>query len=150
MTVGNVTVKIYRRQRRTTLGQWRTIYEVSDYVGGVRKLRGFTDASQARREAERLAASLSAGEATAASFRNADAASFGRAKELLKPTGASLELAAASFAEAYGMLKGNAIVEAAKFYPGAPQAHSAEIGCGHGCGAYRGQRSSWSFTQLHE
>jgi integrase len=47
-----------------------------------------------------------------------EAASFGRAIELLRPTGVSLELAAATFAEAFQILNGNAIVEAAKSYMG--------------------------------
>lgn len=45
-----------------------------------------------------------------------EAASFGRPIELLQPTGVTLELAAATFAETFQILKGNAIVEAAKSY----------------------------------
>jgi integrase len=49
---------------------------------------------------------------------NAEAASFGRAIELLQSTGVSLELAAATFAEAFQILNGNAIIEAARSYVG--------------------------------
>ena len=30
VSVGNVTVKIYKRQRRTMLGKWRKVFEVAD------------------------------------------------------------------------------------------------------------------------
>ncbi len=116
MTVGNVTVRIYARKRSTVIGKSRTVYEVSDYTTGVRRLLGFTDPAEARRKAEAIARQLATGEATAATMRNTEAASFGRAIELLRPTGVSLELAAATFAEAFQILNGNAIVEATKSY----------------------------------
>lgn len=116
VTVGNVMVRIYRRQRPTTTGKCRTIFEVSDYTGGARRLRGFTDHGAARKEAERIARQLASGEATAAQIRGADAASYGRALELLRPTGAALEVAAAAYAKAFEILRGDAVIEAAKFY----------------------------------
>ena len=116
LTVGNVMVRIYKRQRPTASGKCRTIYEVADYTGGSRRFRGFSDPGEAKREAEKIARQLSTGEATAATMRNSEAASFGRAIEILRPSGVSLELASATFAEAFEILKGNAIVEAAKFY----------------------------------
>jgi len=116
VSVGNVTVKIYKRQRRTMLGKWRKVFEVADYSAGPRRMHGFTDAGKAWRKAEEIARQISTGQATAASMSNPEAASFGRAIELLRPTGVSLELATATFAEAFGILNGNAIVEAAKFY----------------------------------
>jgi integrase len=116
VTVGNIIVRIYKRQRPTASGKRRTVFEVADYTSGARRFRGFSEAGEARREAEKIARQLSTGEATAATMRNTEAASFGRAIEILRPTGVSLELAAASFAEAFKILNGNAIVEAAKFY----------------------------------
>ena len=116
VSVGNVTVKIYARKRPTAIGKSRTVYEVADYTSGVRRLRGFTDPAQARREAEKIARQLATGEATAATMRNTESASFGRAIELLRPTGVSLEVAAATFTEAFQILKTNAIVDAARFY----------------------------------
>ena len=116
VSVGNVTVKIYSRQRRTALGQRRTVFEVSDYTGGIRRLRGFTDAGEARREAEKIARQLSTGNATAASMKNSEAASFGRAIELLKPVGISLEVAAANYGKAFEILGQDSIIEAAAFY----------------------------------
>jgi integrase len=114
--VGNVTVKVYRRERPTTTGQWRTIYEVCDYTAGVRRLRGFSEHGEARREAQRIAGQLATGDATAAQMLGSEAASYGRAVELLRPTGASLELASAIYAKAFEILGSDRILEAANFY----------------------------------
>jgi len=114
--VGNVTVRIYKRQRTTANGKSRIIFEVADYTNGVRRLIGFTDHANARRKAETLAGQLSTGAATAATMRNSEAASYGRAIELLRPTDTSLEMAASTFAKAFKILGGDFIIEAAKFY----------------------------------
>jgi hypothetical protein len=53
-----------------------------------------------RLEAGKIARQIATGDTTAASMKNSHAASFGRAIELLQPTGISLELAAAHYAEA--------------------------------------------------
>jgi integrase len=112
--VGNVIVKIYQRDRETAIGK-RTVFEVADYSNGVRKLRGFTDHGNARKEAEKIARQLSSGDATAARMSNADAASFGRSKELIRPTGTSLEVVAATYAKIFEIV-GEAGIEAAQFY----------------------------------
>jgi integrase len=114
--VGNVTVRIYKRRRATARGEFRTIYEVSDYSDGARRLRSFTEHETARAEALKIARQIASGDTTAATMRNSDAASFGRAVELLRPTGASLELAAAHYAEAFKILGSDTLIEAAKFY----------------------------------
>ena len=85
-------------------------------ASGTRRLRGFSEHSEARREAERIARQLASGETTAATMRGSDAASDGRAVELLRQTGVPLELAAGHFAEAFRILKGDRIVDAAKFF----------------------------------
>ena len=59
---------------------------------------------------------MSAGDVQAAQMRNGEAASYGRAVELLRPTGVSLEVAAAHYAEAFKILKGDKIIRAAEFY----------------------------------
>ena len=115
VTVGNVKVKIYTRTRRNEYGT-RQIYEVSDYTGGTRRLRSFSNHAEARQEAEKVARQLSTGDALAGAMRNADAASYGRAIELLRPTGASLELAAAVYAKCFEILGGDDQTEAATFY----------------------------------
>jgi integrase len=114
--VGNASVKIYCRQRRTVTNETRTIFEVADFTGGPRRMRGFSDLGQARREAEKIAKQLSTGQAVAANMTNAQSASYGRAMELLKPYGISLELAVATFTRAFEILGGDKIIEAATFY----------------------------------
>jgi integrase len=116
VTVGNVKVRIYTVNRPTALEKMRTTFEVADYTNGKRRFRVFTNETQAKREAERIARRLATGETTAASMRNKDAASYGRAIELLRPTGVSLEVAAATYAKAYAILGGDAVIEAAQFY----------------------------------
>jgi len=116
LTVGNVTVRIYERRRATARGEFRTIYEVSDYTDGSRRLRSFTEHAEARAEATKIARQIASGDATAATMRNSDAASFGRAVQLLRPTGTSLEMAAAHYAEAFKILGSDLIIEAAKFF----------------------------------
>ena len=117
VSVGNVTVKLYRRRRITANGKKkRTIYELADFTSGVRRLRGFADHSDARKEAEKIARQLSTGDATAATMRNPEAASYGRAVELLRPTGTALEMAAGTFAKAFEILGGDTVIEAATFY----------------------------------
>ena len=110
--VGNVAVKIYRRQ--TPAGYTR--FEVADYSTGKRALRGFNDYDAAVTEATRIARLMASGETTAAQMRGADAASYGRAIEVLRPTGFSLEVACATFADAVAALGGNRIGEAVAFF----------------------------------
>jgi integrase len=112
---GNVSVKIYRRSR-TVRGATYTVHEIADYTTGRRVLRSFSDPEKATKEAEKIARLLSAGESTAAQLRNADAASYGRAIELLRDTGVALEIAAGHFADAFKLLGSDRIVEAAKFF----------------------------------
>ncbi|MBE7502631.1 MAG: tyrosine-type recombinase/integrase [Verrucomicrobiales bacterium] len=111
VTVGNVSVKVYRRTRAN--GSYG--FEVSDYSSGVRRLRAHPTAERALADAERIARLMAAGESHAAQVNGRDMASYGRALELLRPTGVALEVAAASFAEAFAILGGNRIAEAARF-----------------------------------
>jgi len=115
VTIGNVTVKIYRRERPYYDGK-RILWQVSDYSNGSRRLREFADHGHAMAEAERIARGLATGEAIAAGIRNSEAASYGRAMELLRPSGASLEIACATYAKAFDLLSGDAMIEAARFY----------------------------------
>ena len=115
VTFGNVAVKIYKRERHNEYGT-RLVFEVSDYTNGTRRLRSFSEHSKARQEAERIASQLSTGDAMAGAMRSADAASYGRAVQLLQPTGASLELAAAVYAKCFEILGGDTLTEAANFY----------------------------------
>jgi integrase len=116
--VGDVVIKIYRRTRPTVTGGTRTIWEVANYLGGRRRLQSFSDCTAARDEAQRIAGLISSGESTAANFRGTDAASYGRARELLRDAGLDtpLELVAAHFIEAVKVLGSDKIVEACRDY----------------------------------
>jgi len=115
--VGNVVVKIYQRRvlHKATRKKY-TFWAVCDYTTGRRRMRSFGDLAEARNEAKRIANQLSTGQATAAQMLNTEAASYGRAIELLRPTGASLELACSAYAKAFEILGGDSMIEAAKFY----------------------------------
>jgi len=117
-TVGNVMVKLYKRERATATGKHRVIYELSDYTSGKRVLRSFTDLAEARQKADTIARQLASGESTAAAMNNADAASFGRAVQILRDAGITmpLELVAAHFAESFTITGGDKSIEAAKFF----------------------------------
>ena len=79
-------------------------------------MRSFSNHAEAITTAATLAGQISTGQTTAASMTNPEAASFGRAAELLRPTGLSLEMAAATFAKGFEILGGDSLIEAAKFY----------------------------------
>src|SRR5262249_28827180 len=91
------------------------IWEVEDYTAGRRVLHSFSDHGKAVDKANKIAGSLSSGDVLAAGMRNGDAASFGRAVELLRPTGAALEVAASVYAKCFEILGGDRMIEAAQF-----------------------------------
>lgn len=113
---GNVTVRIYKRRRQTTTGNFRTVFEVADYSEGVRRFRGFSDRAAAVEAAKGIASKIASGDVSAASLSNSESASYGRAVELLRPTGASLELAASTFAKCFELLGGDNLLEAARHF----------------------------------
>ena len=114
--VGSVVIKIYKRTRATVTGGTRTIWEVANHVGGRRRLQSFSDFAAARDEAQRIGRLISSGETTAAGFRSTDAASYGRAVEILRDAGLDtpLELVAAHYVEAVKILGTDKIVAAAQ------------------------------------
>ncbi len=122
--VGNVTVKVYRRQK--TIKSKRkdgklvkkayAVFEVEDYTTGTRRLRSFSNHAEAITTAETLAGQISTGQTTAASLTNPEAASYGRTVEILRPTGASPELAATVYAKCFKILGSELHIEAANFY----------------------------------
>ena len=111
----SVAITIYHRKKlhKSTAKRY-PIYEVVDYTTGRRNLRSFSDPADATAEAKRLARLISNGEATAATLTNSEAASYGRAVELLHGLDVPVELAAAHYAEAFKILGGDRVVEAAK------------------------------------
>lgn len=114
--VGNVRVKIYRRNR-TVAGNTYPSFEVADHSAGRRKMRSFADHQAARKEAERIARLLAGGDAVAAAMSGREAAGHGRCLELLRSVGDPTELACARYAEAVGILgNGSLLSTAARFY----------------------------------
>lgn len=110
--VGSVTVKVYKRTR----SDGNDGFEIADYSTGKRSLRSAKNEQAAIDEASRIARLMASGDVEAAQMRNAEAAAYGRAIELLRPTGVSLEIAAAHFAEAFKILGADRIVAAAEYY----------------------------------
>lgn len=117
--IGNATVPIYRRQKRhKPSGKRYTVFEVADYTTGQRRLQSYSDAAKAIGEAQRIGRLLSTGETAAARLRGSEAASYGRAVELLRDAGLEtpLELVAARYVEAVKVLGTDKVVEAAQDY----------------------------------
>ena len=110
VTVGNVTVKIYNR---LMAGKYKR-FEVADYSKGFRRLLSFSDAGEARAQAKKIATQIAAGEAEAAQIRGKDAAAYGQAIEILRPTGTHLISAATRYAECFKILCGDRLLEACK------------------------------------
>lgn len=112
-TFGNVSVRIYHVHRKS---DGRQFWQVADYTTGKRRLASFADRAKAEKEAQRIAKNLASGNVVALELGPHDRAAYGRAIELLRPTGVSLEVAAATFAEAMAFV-GNQpgrLVEAAR------------------------------------
>lgn len=120
-TVGSVVVKIYRRMRTRLKGGTREVFEVVDHTSGRRHIHGFAKLHKARACAGRIAEQLATGESTAAGMSNSQAASYGRAIELLQPTGTALEVACAIYAKCFAILGSDRMTEAATFF----QRHAA-------------------------
>jgi integrase len=115
VTFGNVTVDIYSRKKKIN-GYTYTVFEVADKSHGTRRMRSFTILDRAIAEAETIARRLSSGEVVAAQMDSREAASYGRAIELLRDGGLDtpIELVAAHHVEAVKILGTDKIVAAAQ------------------------------------
>ena len=105
-------VPVYRCQRGTGPHAGAVYFQVVDRSQGRRRRLTFSDPDRALAHASRLATEIARGEAAGESLRMADRAAYARAIELLAPTGVSLEVAAATFAEAHRLLGGDRILDA--------------------------------------
>ncbi|HTX21443.1 MAG TPA: tyrosine-type recombinase/integrase [Candidatus Aquilonibacter sp.] len=117
--IGNATVPIYRRKKHhKPSGKRYQVFEVADYSTGQRRLQSYSDAAKAISEAQRIGRLLATGETAAARLRGSEAASYGRAVELIRDAGLDtpLELVAARYVEAVKILGTDKIVEAAQDY----------------------------------
>jgi integrase len=114
---GSVTVKIYRTESKSTESKKGYVsFQLADYSSGKRKVRTFADLDEARREAEFIATKAANGEAAILELTSADRAAYVRSKQVLEPTGAALEVAAAHYAEAFKILGGDHLLEAARYF----------------------------------
>ena len=118
VTVGLVTVSIYKRTRPTVTGGKRTIWEVANYVNGRRRLTSFSKHALAIAEAQRIAGLLSSGQSVAANLRADEAAEYGNAVAILRNANleTSLQTVADRYVEAVKILGAENIVKAAEFY----------------------------------
>ena len=108
---GHTVVKIYETPSRGCLA-----YTVVSYIGTKRQRKTFASLDLAMTEAETVANKLSAGELDVLTLTSDNRLSYVRAIESLRPTGVSLEMAALQFAEAFGVLHGRSLLEAARYY----------------------------------
>jgi len=114
VTVGGAVVKVYRVDPKNA----EPYFQIADYTRGKRTLRTITSESKALEEAQRIARKISLGQVGAAEINHRQAASYATAVDHLKPTGDSIELAAARYAESVKILGGHRaiLLEAAKDY----------------------------------
>lgn len=110
---GNAVVKIYRRDKRHKPKGGKAVtytnWVVEDKSNGARNFKSFSDHSEALEHAKRLADRGSSARAVAANMSNEQAASYGRAIQLLPP-GISLELACATIAKCVEILGKNGVL----------------------------------------
>ena len=108
---GHITVKIYKTPTRGCKS-----FTVVHYLGDQRQRKSFTDLGLAVTAAETTANALSTGELKVLELTNDDRLSYVRALETLKPTGQPLDVVASQYAQAFKILEGGDIIEAARFY----------------------------------
>ena len=110
---GSVVVKIYTTANRTT-GELHT---VSHYHLGQRVRKNFADLEKAKAHAQSVAAKLSNGELYILTLRDEDKARYVAGLQALQPTGKSLEVACAEYADAFERLRGvGSLTEAVQFF----------------------------------
>jgi len=85
-------------------------------VAGQRKRPTFSDLQRARDEAANIAVQLTKGDFDVATMTSADRSEYLRAKQLVDPTGVSLEMAASQFADGVQRLAGVPLAHAIDFY----------------------------------
>lgn len=114
VTIGNVTVKIYKVT--TGVGGAYEAYTIADRSSGKRKLRKFSDFTEAKAEAQRIAVNLANHDAAAAQVNFRDAATLIRCEELLKPFNVDLSTAVELFTKASSLVGPHRVVEAAELH----------------------------------
>src|SRR5688572_21940141 len=103
---GNSLVRIYRHTNAKA-GREYSEFKVASYdLTGKRKLQTFADYENAKKTADGILSSLSAGDSEALTLSSKDSLPYQRAIQSLKPTGVQLDLAAHDFAKAWEILRG--------------------------------------------
>jgi len=111
--VGNVTVKIYRPEIRDRF-LYTLVYRDTNRA---RVKKSFADLEKAKLEAQAAATKIQNGQIDVLELKSGDRVAYQHALRLLQPTGRSLDLAAAEYAEATRILGGvGSIAEAARFF----------------------------------
>ena len=108
---GHSIVKIYRTPSNGC-DQFTLVY----YLGEKRIRKTYSDYGKAFTDAETTATKLSEGELNVLELKGDIRMAYARAVEMLRPTGVPLEMAAMHFAEAFRILGGANMVQAAEFY----------------------------------
>lgn len=111
---GSAVVTLYRVTESKD-GNTYPAFKIPYTEGGVRKFHRFTTYEDARGRANEMLGELTSGNADAITLTNQARASYQAAMNVL-PSGVSLEMAVFQFAEAYKILGGGSLTEAARFY----------------------------------
>lgn len=110
---GNASVRVYCIKRANGY----PLFQVANHSTGKRKLEGFSDEIDALKRAGELAKLIQAGDVAGADLSGREAASYGRAIELIRPTGDRLETVADRYASAVEILgDGARLIEAARYF----------------------------------
>ncbi|HZM05042.1 MAG TPA: site-specific integrase [Candidatus Saccharimonadales bacterium] len=110
---GSATVKIYEA-KFAKAGREYVNYTLSYWHRGKRVRQAFASLQDAKDHAAARATELANGDLSILSLKAEDGAAYRRAMQLLQPCGISLEVAVAQFAEAFKILGGISLIEAAK------------------------------------
>src|SRR5262249_42975475 len=91
-------------------------FTISYYQDGKRKREVLSDFTKAKKRAKKVGGALSRGETAVAKLKLQDERAYFSARKLLKPTGVTLEAACREYAEAFKILNGVSVLEAARDY----------------------------------
>lgn len=122
LTKGGAVVRIFK----CVLNTGYNFFQVAYYQDGVRKRETIKDEAEARARARAVLASLAGGEVEAASMRLQDVRSYEAARNLLKPTGVTLETACREYADAHALLRGASLLHVVEEYAARQNSITAE------------------------
>lgn len=108
---GSTTVPVYTSKTRTC-----ETFVVSWYDGSKRARKSFSDFEEAKRHAKRIAEELSEKGTASYTLTGSDKLVYLRARELLKPLGIQLDVAATEYVQALKALRGLPLVQSCKEY----------------------------------